>query len=97
MTDIQTTLSERGNTHGDYTNHARVTQDIKRAVVMGRIRAVEHIPGGAIVHDMSPWMQETIDMIAHKLGRIAAGDPDFKDHWHDIAGYATLAADRCSK
>ena len=31
-------------------------------------------------------------MIAHKLGRICAGDPDFPDHYKDIAGYATLVA-----
>ena len=29
-------------------------------------------------------------MIAHKIGRILAGDPSFQDHWADIAGYATL-------
>ena len=31
-------------------------------------------------------------MIAHKIGRILAGDPNHIDHWLDIAGYATLVA-----
>lgn len=88
MTDIHTTLTERGKTHGSYDNHATVTQDIKAAVKAGREDA------GSPLNSL---FQETVDMIAHKLGRIAAGDPDFKDHWIDIAGYATLAADRCSK
>ena len=29
-------------------------------------------------------------MILHKIGRILAGDPNHKDHWVDIAGYANL-------
>jgi hypothetical protein len=33
-------------------------------------------------------------MIAHMLGRILNGDPDYADSWHDIAGYAQLVADR---
>ena len=41
--------------------------------------------------------RESLDMIAHKIGRILAGDPDFRDHWDDIAGYAKLVADKCSK
>jgi hypothetical protein len=36
-------------------------------------------------------------MIAHKIGRIIAGDPDFRDHWDDLAGYATLIAQKCTK
>lgn len=33
---------------------------------------------------------EALDMICHKIARILAGDPNEPDHWHDIAGYATL-------
>lgn len=39
--------------------------------------------------------RESLSMIFHKIGRILAGDPNFRDHWDDIAGYAKLAADRC--
>ena len=41
--------------------------------------------------------KEALDMIAHKIGRICAGNPNFKDHWADIAGYAQLVADRCTE
>ena len=92
MADIQNTLAERGKTHGDYAVHAQVTQDIKSAIHAGRVCALH----GEEPPALPAYFQETIDMIAHKLGRIAAGNPDFRDHWHDIAGYATLAADRCS-
>lgn len=29
-------------------------------------------------------------MIAHKMGRILAGDAEFIDHWDDIEGYAHI-------
>ena len=31
-------------------------------------------------------------MIAHKIGRILNGDPNYADSWVDIAGYAQLVA-----
>jgi len=79
-------LNERAKTHGDYGSHAAITQALK-----------------ADMHCQISWhslpenQRETLDMIAHKIGRILAGDPDFRDHWADIAGYATLSADRCTK
>jgi hypothetical protein len=38
--------------------------------------------------------REALDMIAHKIGRILNGDPNYADSWVDIAGYAKLVADR---
>ena len=77
-------LAERGKTHGDFTEHARITQNIKAMMQneksYGFLNAVE---------------REALDMIAHKIGRILAGNPHFEDHWADIAGYAKLVADRC--
>jgi hypothetical protein len=43
---------------------------------------------------LTPDQQEALDMIFHKIGRIVNGDPDYADSWIDIAGYATLVADR---
>ena len=77
-------LAERGKTHGDYSVHARITQDLKD-----------------LMFDQDNWAtltaaeKECLHMIAHKIGRILAGNPHFKDHWDDIAGYAKLVVDRC--
>ncbi|MDR3572251.1 MAG: DUF6378 domain-containing protein [Anaerolineaceae bacterium] len=77
-------LAERAKTHGDFSTHAFITQQIK-----------------AIMQDTDGWQylsvshRESLEMIAHKIGRILAGDPNHRDHWDDIAGYATLAAERC--
>ena len=83
---INDLLIVRGKTHGDYNDHARITQNLK-AMIYNEVN----------FHRLSATQRETLDMIAHKIGRILAGDPDFRDHWADIAGYAKLSADRCTK
>ena len=83
MTDIAEVLVARGKTHGDYADHARITQALKD--IMRRA------PSYADMNDME---REAVEMILHKLGRIGAGNPHFHDHYLDIAGYATLVADR---
>lgn len=77
-------LAERGKTHGDYGDHARITQSLKN--VMNE-EAAWH-------NKLSHAQRETLDMIAHKIGRILAGDPNYADHWDDIAGYARLISQR---
>lgn len=72
-------LAERGKTHGDYDSHARITQAIK-GIINGNDGR------------LSPAQREALDMIAHKIGRILAGDPNYRDHWDDIAGYAMLVS-----
>lgn len=82
MTEINETLSERGKRYGDFAEHARITQNIKRAMADS--------PNWA---DLSPDKKESLEMLAHKIGRILNGDPDYHDSWHDIVGYAKLVAD----
>jgi hypothetical protein len=84
-TDINILLKERGRTHGDYVVHARVTQDLKRVIT-------HHV--AELDRRLDPDMQESLDMIAHKIGRIIAGNPGKPDHWRDIACYAGLVANR---
>lgn len=77
-TDI---LAERGKTHGKFCDHAEYTQRAKQLQ-----RALQ-------IQKLYPTQQEALDMIAHKIGRITAGNPNVSDHWADIAGYARLVAD----
>jgi hypothetical protein len=77
-------LAERQTTHGDYTDHARITQALK-----AECEAAPNWP-----HRLTDDQRETIHMICHKLGRILQGNPEVEDHWADIAGYARLSADR---
>ena len=44
--------------------------------------------------DLEPDQREALEMLALKIARILNGDPNYADSWHDVAGYATLVADR---
>ena len=84
MDTTQALLNERAKTHGSFTDHAEITQDMK-AVMEGR----------QSFDKLSPRHRESLHMIVHKIGRILAGNPNFKDHWDDIAGYAKLGSEAC--
>jgi len=80
-----TLLEQRAKTHGDFIINCQISQDLK-----------------SVMRDSPNWngltvsQAEALDMIAHKIGRILAGDSQFQDHWDDLAGYAHLAAERTS-
>jgi hypothetical protein len=81
-TNIEITLAERGARYGNFAEHARITQDIKRAMQQGNWP------------QLADDQKECLEMIAHKVGRILNGDSDYHDSWHDIVGYTKLVADR---
>jgi hypothetical protein len=85
MSDLNDTLQERGQRYGNFTGHARITQELKCAIRFSLEAREKHL---------APDQREALDMICHKIGRIINGDPDYADSWHDIAGYAQLVADR---
>lgn len=77
--NVNTTLEERGSRYGRFDTHADITQELKDVMRKN--------PGWA---GLSPAQRESLEMIAHKIGRILNGDPNYADSWHDIAGYASL-------
>ena len=81
--DLESLLIDRAVTHGDFTEHAAITQSLKR--IMQRSQGWKHLDDR---------QHEGLEMIAHKVGRILAGNPNHKDHWDDISGYAKIVADR---
>jgi hypothetical protein len=95
MTGLQHVLEQRGKVHGDYGDHARVTQALKNITHnFNKVGPASDKPYAAWYY-LSDMQRESLDMIAHKIGRILAGNADYRDHWIDIAGYAQLVADRC--
>lgn len=84
--DTKEMLKARGNRYGRFDGHAGVTWGLKRE--MKRSRQWDNLPDD---------MKEALDMIAHKIGRILNGDPEYDDSWRDIAGYATLIVQRLNK
>jgi hypothetical protein len=83
QSNIDATLNERGNRYGSFVGHAQITQQIKMSMMLGDKWVT-------LAHDQA----EALDMIAHKIGRILNGDPDYIDSWHDIIGYARLVEQR---
>ena len=82
--DIEATLQERGNRYGPFDGHAAITQALKE-VMNNSVDEVE--TNWAL---LSASQKEALEMIAHKIGRILNGDPNYDDSWRDIAGYAEL-------
>jgi len=85
QTDVDTVLDERAKDYGKFIEGAEIMQMLKRLVH----NYIEK-RGTPLAFDQ----REAIDMMIHKLGRVINGNPDKVDHWVDIAGYATLVADR---
>lgn len=80
--EIDKILAERGSRYGDFPTHATITQNIKRAMYKS--------PNWPTLSDDK---KEALEMIAHKIGRILNGDPNYADSWTDIVGYAKLVED----
>ena len=80
--NITEVLAERGSRYGEFTDHAFITQSIKRAM-----------KNSSNWRHLSDDMKEALEMIAHKMGRILNGDPKYIDSWTDIVGYAKLVED----
>lgn len=81
--DVQSTLNERGKTHGDFGVQAATSQLLKHALrcttTFDRLAADQ---------------REALETLMMKVSRILNGNPDEPDHWRDIAGYATLVENR---
>ena len=78
---IDAILAEREKTHGSFYVHANCTQTLEDTFYCYKEKCY-----------FTAVQLESLHMIFHKLGRIAAGSPHFRDHWDDIAGYATLVS-----
>ena len=78
--DTDKLIKERTGQHGSYSSNAKVTLGI-----------IEALQRGEGYYKLSPEQEYGLMMIANKMCRIVSGNPDFKDHYEDIIGYAKLA------
>lgn len=83
MKDVRTTLTQRSQVYGNFADQARVEQNIKRAFAAS--------PNWSKLPDDT---KSALEMIATKISRVLKGDPEHVDNFVDLAGYATLVADR---
>jgi hypothetical protein len=84
--EVSSTLSKRGATHGSFRTQSGITQNI-----------TEFMRGGRNWDDLPAYAKHAMEMVAVKLGRILTGDWSHTDHWHDIAGYAQLVEKELTK
>ena len=84
-TDVNGILNDRAKDYGKFIEGAEIMQMLKRIV-----HTYIEMRDTQLAFDQ----REALDMIMHKVGRILNGNPDKIDNWVDIAGYATLVADR---
>jgi hypothetical protein len=71
-------LSDREKTHGSFYKVSHLDTELWDSF------SLYHLA------DLSSEQTCAIKMILHKIARIGCGNPNFKDHWQDIIGYATL-------
>jgi len=78
-------LGSRGKVYGTFRDNACLAQALKRSMA-------DHAQDLGKTFADDQW--EALEMISTKISRIVTGDADSIDQWADIAGYATLIADR---
>ncbi|QHB17900.1 DUF6378 domain-containing protein [Mannheimia pernigra] len=75
---IEKIIEERGKNYGSFDDVATMSQQLKAVLLDTNTQ-------------LKPHHKEAGEMICVKLARIFAGcNPDYKDNWRDIAGYAVL-------
>ena len=82
MSEIKNTLKERGSRYGEFSDNARITQELNNV-----IKTAPNFDKLTNEH------KEAFHMIFHKISRVVCGDPTYADNIHDIAGYAKLLED----
>ena len=82
---VNTLLQERALQYGTFVSLAKTAQEFK---------SVLYRELGSRNKRLADDQSEALDMILHKIARIINGNADHIDSWADIAGYATLVAER---
>ena len=82
---VNTILQERALQYGTFVSLAKTAQEFK---------SVLYRELGSRNKRLADDQAEALDMILHKIARIINGNADHIDSWADIAGYATLVAER---
>lgn len=80
---IEKTLAERGDRYGSFQNHANISQALQD--VMRSEAGWERLAAD---------QRQALTVIADKIARMLNGDPNYRDNFHDIVGYAKLVDDR---
>ena len=75
---VRQTLNQRQEQYGSFEDVAMITEQMVDVMRKGYYENLAYNQKMALY------------MICSKMARIVNGNPNHKDSWHDIAGYATL-------
>jgi len=81
-------LADREKRYGPYKTHSTISQNMKLTMQVVDPEKWDMMPDSH---------KESLEMIVHKIARIINGDPNYRDNWVDIAGYATLITQEIDK
>lgn len=84
MVQAEDIIADRAPKYGPFINNGDISQSLKQVC--------RELPSWA---NLNSAQQESLDFIFSKIGRIMSGDPNLRDSWDDIAGYATLGSQHC--
>lgn len=87
--DIDKTLEERGTRYGSFEDHACIAQDLQDVM--------RNAHGGTRWNKLAADQKQALSVIADKIARMLNGDPNYRDNWHDIVGYAKLVDNRMAR
>ncbi len=82
---VDAILDQRHRTYGRFIDLAEIALEL---------RGIIRLKLDARNKQLAPDQDEALMLISSKIARIINGDSDHIDSWRDIAGYATLVADR---
>jgi len=84
MNEIRMVLEERERTYGSFKIQAQLSQGLKEIIM-------------PMLDDDPEYLREGMEMILHKIARIANGDVKYLDSYVDIIGYTQLIIDEIEK
>ena len=80
---IDQVLKERGSRYGTFKDHAKISQGLQ-----------EVLWGHEKWKSMPSDTRQALVVICDKMARALNGDPEYRDNFVDIIGYATLVLNR---
>ena len=92
MNKVNKILKERGSRYGKFKDFAEISQKLKDIMFLNL-----NLNSEQEYEEINNVILEGIEMICHKLARIANGDPYYSDNFNDIAGYASLVGSELEK
>lgn len=88
--EVTSTLQARGNRYGAFAENAAIADALQTVMQSG---------AGVRTNwaDLDETKRQALVNISAKISRILSpsADPEYKDNWHDIQGYAKLGEDSC--